>query len=276
MATADIAAPTPAPTDPQTSTAYLVFDTESVPDGRLLSLTKYPGANLTAEEAVRKAQQEASEHSRHGSTFLPVTFQHPVAVCVARVGSDLSLQAVTCLDAPQYRPRQIVSDFWRGVSLYPHATLVSFNGRAFDLPLLELAAFRYGLTARAYFGQRRNSDRHLDLLNWFGNHGATRPAGGLDLYAKLLGLPGKMGMTGEQVYTYYREGRLSEINDYCMFDTLDTYFVFLRTRVLIGEITLEQEHDLVSRARDWLTSKVKEKPALRRYLDSWRDWHPWP
>ena len=27
---------------------------------------------------------------------------------------------------------------------------------------------------------------------------------------------------------------LREINDYCMFDTLDTYFVFLRTRIATG------------------------------------------
>jgi hypothetical protein len=61
-----------------------------------------------------------------------------------------------------------------------------------------------------------------------------------------------------------------------MFDTLDTYFVFLRTRVLTGELTLDCEHQLVNNAKQWITSKVPELPALQRYLDNWGDWEPWP
>ena len=34
------------------------------------------------------------------------------------------------------------------------------------------------------------------------------------------------------VQDMYDAGRLAEINDYCRCDVLDTYFVFLRTRVL--------------------------------------------
>ena len=72
-------------------------------------------------------------------------------------------------------------------------------------------------------------------------------AGGLDLLSKLLGKPGKMEVSGDQVYEMHRAGRHQDINDYCLFDTLDTYFVFLRTRVLSGDLTLEQEHELVRR-----------------------------
>jgi hypothetical protein len=61
-----------------------------------------------------------------------------------------------------------------------------------------------------------------------------------------------------------------------MFDTLDTYFVFLRTRVMTGELTLEQEHILVMRAKAWITQKVTQLPALQHYLDNWGDWDPWP
>src|SRR5947209_14957931 len=86
--------------------AFLILDTESIPDGKLLSQTKYPGENLPAEEAVKRAQEEARERSKDGSDFLPVAFQYPVAVCVARVGSDYRLQALTCLDSPQFRPRE--------------------------------------------------------------------------------------------------------------------------------------------------------------------------
>src|SRR5207249_8300521 len=55
--------------------AYLVLDTESVPDGKLLGKVKYAHEELTPEEAVRRAQAEAREHSRNGSDFLPASFQ---------------------------------------------------------------------------------------------------------------------------------------------------------------------------------------------------------
>jgi predicted PolB exonuclease-like 3'-5' exonuclease len=251
-------------------TAFLVLDTESVPDGDLIARVKYPGENLTPEEAIDRARAEARELSRDGSDFLPVAFQVPVAVCVLRVAADFTLQALTCLDGPEYRPAEIVRKFWLGASRY-RARLVSFNGRGFDLPLLELAAFRHGCCAREHFYNSRNryNGNHLDLLDWLSNYGACRLAGGLDLLAKLLGKPGKMAVAGDQVYRMHKEGQAREINEYCMFDTLDTYFVFLRTRVLTGDLTLEVERMLEAKARAWLTAKAADLPALNQYLDAW-------
>jgi predicted PolB exonuclease-like 3'-5' exonuclease len=265
------------------ATTYLVFDTESVPDGRLLSLVQHPRENVSPHEAVERAREEARRQSSKSSDFVPVTFQYPVATCVLRAGADFSLQAITCLDAPQFRPRKIVEQFWAGVSRYramlgDAARLVTFNGRGFDLPLMELAAFRYGVDVGQHFvrSRQRPDDGHLDLMDWMTNRGDFRLAGGLDLLSKLLGQPGKMEVRGENVYPLFLEGRLQEINDHCMFDTLDTYLILLRTRVLNGELTLEDEHRLVLRAREWLEQRVEALPALRTYLDRWGAWEPWP
>lgn len=266
--------------------AFLVLDTESVPDGRLLSCVKYPGENLSPDEAVRRAQAEARERSITGSDFIAMTFQYPVAVCILRVGADFGLQSITCLDVPQFRPRRIVESFWGGLAQFKERyrekfRLVTFNGRCFDLPLLELAAFRYGCSARDHFQNSRDTrvrynGGHIDIMDWLTNHGASRLAGGLNLLAKLLGLPGKMDTTGDMVYQMHNAGKLQEINDYCMWDTLDTYFVFLRSRVMTGELTLEAEHTLVIRAKELIGAKSSELPALRQYLENWRDWDPWP
>jgi predicted PolB exonuclease-like 3'-5' exonuclease len=264
---------------------FILIDTESVPDGRLLSRVKYGNEQLSPEEAVRRAQAEAKERSLSGSDFLPVSFQVPVAVCVLRAGPDFEIQAITCLDVPQYRPRQIVEAFWSGAATYRkkyhRMQMVTFNGRGFDLPLLEMAAFRYGCRCGTdYFDSSRNryGGGHLDLLEWLTNFGACRGqgAGGLNLLSKILGKPGKMGIAGDQVYEMYLAGRIKEINEYCMFDTLDTYFVFLRTRVMTGDLSLDHEHELVMRAKTWITDKAGEVPALRQYLDNWGDWDPWP
>ncbi len=260
--------------------AYLVMDAESVPDGRLLRLVKYPDQAITDDEAVARAQAEAREASGETSDFVPVTFHLPVAVCVAQVTRDYDLTTLGCLDEPSYRPRQIAAAFWELVGR-SGAVVVSFNGRGFDMPLLEMSAFRYGLSVPGHFTERygtrdRYGRRHLDLMDWLCNYGASRLHGGLNLLSKLLGKPGKMGTTGGQVYDLFRAGDLPAINHYCSFDVLDTYFVFLRSQVLMGKLTVKREQEVVGRAKQWLESRATQQPHLRTYLENWGDWAPWP
>jgi predicted PolB exonuclease-like 3'-5' exonuclease len=264
---------------PSTEKGFLIFDTESVPDGNLLAKVKYRGEALTPEQAVERAQQEARELSRQGSDFLPVPYQVPIAVCALRVALDFTPTKLACLDAPLFRTAEMVKQFWKGVNHYPKVKLVTFNGRSFDMPLMELAAFDHGCTAAHYFeNSRHRFNGHLDLFDWLGNFGGCRLSGGLSMMAQRAGggSPvgcGKMGVAGDQVYGMYRQGKIQEINDYCMFDTLDTYFIFLRTRVMIGEITGDRERELTRYARAWLGRQVDELPALRQYLEAWDQNH---
>jgi predicted PolB exonuclease-like 3'-5' exonuclease len=269
MSTAELPARTFAKARPEVvpRTAFLILDTESIPDGELLASVKFPGK--TPDEAIELARQEAL--AANGSDFLPVSFQIPVAVCVLRVGADFQLQSLALLDAPQFRPLHIAAKFWHGVKLYSNAKLVTFNGRRFDLPLLELAAFRHGLTATEYLHTSRHRyGGSLDLLDWLTNFGAVRLNGGLDLLAKILGKPGKMEFDGSMVLQMHREGRLAEINQYCLCDTLDTYFVFLRTRVMTGDLSLQAEATAIKNARTFLEAKRDVYPVLEKYLAGWK------
>ena len=258
-----------------------MFDCESIPDGRLLNIVKYPTETMTPEEAVARAQAEA--RADKGSDFLPVTFQLPVAIALLRVGVDLSLQGIACLDRPAYRCRAMVEQFWAGLvhyytTYYQQIKIVTFNGRGFDLPLLEMAAYRYGLSVPEFLSDhaQRYEDWHLDLMDWLTNYGCSRLSGGLNLLSKLLGKPGKTEVTGKKVYGMWRDGKLAEINDYCLCDTLDTYFVFLRTRVMAGALTLETEQELIRRAKDWLREQSASYPGLGEYVSNWGEWTPWP
>jgi predicted PolB exonuclease-like 3'-5' exonuclease len=263
---------------------YLVFDLESVADGALVSKLRFPGQHLDPAEAVRRYRAELL--AKYDTDFIPYTYQVPVSVVVAKVAADFRLIDLVALDEPQFRPHVITEHFWRGWDAYRRPTLVSFNGRTFDLPLLELAAFRYGLSLPAWFASagkaydqprnRYNTESHLDLHDVLTNFGAARFSGGLNLAANLLGKPGKMDVQGDMVQDLWNAGRLAEINDYCRCDVLDTYFVFLRTMVLLGQLALAEEQQRVEEVRQWLTERADQCRAYATYLAHWGAWeNPW-
>ncbi|MBN2161267.1 MAG: 3'-5' exonuclease [Spirochaetes bacterium] len=261
---------------------YLVFDVESVPDPKLISLVKYPGEALDDREAVRKFQQEILDKSGGSTDFIPVTFQYPISICLAKVRGDFALLDVVCLDEPDFRTEEMVRLFWLGIEqVYDSAALVTYNGRGFDIPLLELMAYRYGYSAKRHFrdkyaARNRYGAKHIDLQDWLSNYNAIRMNGGLNLLAKAIGKPGKMQTRGDEVYSMFLENRLRDINDYCIHDVLDTYFVFLRTRVLVGDISIVREQEIVKSARNFIEDNGERIPALKGYLANWGDWEPWP
>jgi 3'-5' exonuclease len=263
---------------------YLVFDVESVADGALVSRLHYPEEMPDPATAVRRYRDELLEQK--GTDFIPYTFQLPVSVAIAKVAADFRLLDLVVLDEPEYRPNVIADHFWRGWTHYNHPTFVTFNGRGFDLPLLELAAFRYGLNIGDWFQvdqkgfdqprNRFNLRKHIDLCELLTNFGSTRFNGGLNLTANLLGKPGKMDVQGDMVQDLFDQGRLEEINHYCRCDVLDTYFVFLRTRVMVGQLTLEKEQELVGQVKVWIEERAENIDAFRHYLEHWGDWYnPW-
>jgi 3'-5' exonuclease len=259
---------------------YLVFDIETVADAELVAKLRYPGEHLTPDAAVARYRAELME--KYESDFIPYTFQIPVSVAIAKVRDDYRLDDLVVLDEPEFRPHVITEHFWRGWEKYKRPTLVSFNGRTFDLPVLELAAFRYGLSLPSWFNMhaksfeqarnRFNLDAHIDLQEVLTNFGSSRFTGGLNLAANLLGKPGKMDIQGHMVQDMYNEGKIAEINDYCRCDALDTYFVFLRTRVLLGELSLDEEQGIVAETKEWLIKASSASAAYRAYLDRWGDW----
>src|SRR5262249_44288980 len=109
---------------------------------------------------------------------------------------------------------EVVKKFWLGAAMHQRTKLVTFNGRGFDLPLLELAAYRYGLSLKDHILHTRHrfNGNSLDLQEFFTNYGACRMVGGLNLLAKMIGLPGKLEVSGDKVLEMWRADQLQEIN----------------------------------------------------------------
>lgn len=120
--------------------------------------------------------------------------------------------------------------------------LVTYNGRSFDLPVLALRALRHGVAMPWYYQgrlrHRYSEDGHLDLCDMLSDHGAARSIS-LDAVARLIGLPGKVGVDGSQVEGLYQAGKLDLIQSYCLSDVAQTGLLLLRFRLLQGQLTHE-------------------------------------
>lgn len=221
------------------SESFLVLDIETVPD---LALWRKPHMPLGTEPPF------------------PPTYAHQIIVLGCMwLGADYRLRKIGVVgDSPA--ERDILEDFSTFVERHrPH--LVTFNGRTFDLPVLALRSLRAGVPMRWYYERglryRYSESGHIDLCDWLADHGAARSSS-LDALARLIGLPGKVGVDGSQIEGLYQAGQLETIRDYCLADVAQTALLFLRFRLLQGALSRTQ---YISAATA-LTEALGEHPRL--------------
>jgi predicted PolB exonuclease-like 3'-5' exonuclease len=145
--------------------------------------------------------------------------------------------------------RNIIREFGAVMETNP-ATLVTWNGRGFDLPVLSMRALRWGVPWGWYYDDRdvryRYSDSgHVDLMDFLSDFGGSRQMK-LDDAARLIGLPGKAasdGFDGSQVAELVAKGQnrgnRAKVARYCLQDVLQTALIFLRTRYHLGILDAE-------------------------------------
>jgi predicted PolB exonuclease-like 3'-5' exonuclease len=196
---------------------------------------------------------------------------------VLRNRSELRIWSLGDEDADE---AEIVGRFFDGLERFS-PDLVSWNGSGFDLPVLHYRALRHGVTAARYWetgdtdqGFRWNNYlsrfhwRHLDLMDVLAGFN-LRAAARLDEIAVLLGLPGKLGMSGEAVWPKYLEGKLDEIRDYCETDVVNTYLVYLQFEQMRGRLSVEEHAAECDRMQQAL--RADGRPHLLGYLEAWND-----
>jgi 3'-5' exonuclease len=155
------------------------------------------------------------------------------------------------------RERALLEDFSRFVGR-ARPVLVTYNGRSFDLPVIVMRSLCHAIALPWYYRDRDvryrySAEGHLDLCDWLAEHGAAR-AGKLDAIARLIGLPGKLGVDGSQVEGLFRAGQLASIQSYCLADVAQTALLFLRFRLLQGQIAPETYRERSSALLDALAA----------------------
>jgi len=242
---------------------YTIVDIETRIDKNLARAIYFPHAEVSEEKAYTQARARLQQEQ--GNDFFPLSFHIPISIAVGQVNDERVLTAVETVDESDYSEESIVRTFWQRLERFS-GTLVTFNGRSFDLPVLELHALKYGCQAQRYFsGKARNryaEEGHFDLYDFLTNYGVHRLRGGFNLLAKMIGLPGKTEIDGSMVQQLWQEGRLGDIHRYCRHDVIQTYFLFLRVELIRGRMTPEQYEHAQGQSvkfREELEKKTEEK-----------------
>jgi predicted PolB exonuclease-like 3'-5' exonuclease len=251
-----------------------VFDIETIPDvngGRRLYNLDGLSDKEVANIMFHKRRQET------GNEFLRLHLHRVVAISVVLRSRDRL--AVWSLGDEAADEKEIIERFFTGIDKYV-PTIVSWNGKGFDLPVLHYRSLLHGIQAPRYWETGDNDQsfrwnnylsryhrRHTDLMDVLAGY-EMRANAPLDEVATLLGFPGKMGMSGAKVWDNYQAGELAGIRNYCETDVLNTYLVYLRFELINGNLTpaeYEQECQLV---RD--TLQEEDKPHFKEFLSHWQ------
>jgi len=227
---------------------YLVLDIETVPDTERWTPPEAPGAPV----------------------FPPSWAHRVVVVGYLWLDSAYRVQRFGVVAAPaggaaDAREHALLAELSRFVER-TRPTLVTYNGRAFDLPVIALRALCHGVPLPWYYRERTvrarySEDGHLDLCDWLADHGATR-AGSLDAIARLIGLPGKVGVDGSQVAGLYQAGDLAAIERYCLADVAQTALLLLRFRLLQGALAPERYRAAAGALLDVLAGDARVAAVL--------------
>lgn len=221
---------------PARERSILVLDLETVPDleglARMYGLAPDDGAGAEA---------------RLNGKFAKLAFHRIVCVGALTARHAAGAWEVEAIEAPHcgvHSEAELIRDLdARIVGAGPQ--IVTFNGNAFDLPVLRYRALvnrvaMPGLARRAYF--QRYFEAAFDLCDVLSNF---QPGGrvSLDALCRALDVPGKPeGIDGSRVSEFLREGRIAEIAAYCRADITATYRLWLAFQHMRGTLGADAYH----------------------------------
>ncbi len=251
-----------------------IFDCETVPDVELVkSEFQISGSDYDVSNKAFQMQEEKS-----GYSFLPIPFHQVVAISAVICDDYGKFEKVNSINGEN--EEEMIKNFLDFIDK-KQPKLVSFNGRAFDMPMLMIRAMKYNLSCFAYFEKEnrelnknkwdnyrsRYSDRfHVDLMDHIGEFGAIRGLK-LDLLCKMAGLPGKYDVHGDEVTELYYNNEIEKIKEYCESDVLNTYWLYLKYELLKGMISKEDYMDNLFGFAEKLNEKKSYTEVFKNQIE---------
>lgn len=210
---------------------------------------------------------EARKAETDGRTdFLEPPFWKPVALGLVKISTTTG--AIACGSWSSRYEQELIVEFHTALAKQP--TLVTWNGRGFDVPVLALRAMRYGLqlpnlhqtqqikTWDSY--RHRYGSLHVDLADEVTNYGAYSRFT-LAKFCALLGIPCKQIAKGADVLAMIQAEDYETPKRYVLDDTIATARAFLRWRLSQSWLPVELCDALDLKLAEAQTALQPEPPS---------------
>lgn len=249
---------------------HIVFDLETAPDESVpfVPKAKFEGHACQSQDPFWSASIEL----RDPNPFAPPAC-HTIVCCGYATFEDHIPRLLKTVNADNEE------ELTRAFLTYANAlkaTLVGWNTRRFDVPVLVHRALKYAIPIPWYYEGRNRRYRyadpdaheaHVDVMDQMSDFGAA-PNTSLEQAARLLGLPGKPGVDGGSVAEMMKDGKLEDVKAYCLTDVLQEAIVWLRWEHIRGAISRDIHEAAVLGLRD-LADPKKFPAGFLEQID-WR------
>lgn len=200
------------------------FDIETIPC-QLPGIRDEFAAAVTAPGTYKKAESIAewmkeNREAEAEKAWLQTSFDGGLGQCVV-IGlavDESPAQTYVVDDLSRESEKTMLEYFFSHLTDIGHCTLVGHNVIGFDIPFLWKRSMVLGV--KPPFNFPRNPKPWSELVDdtmllW---DAQQRHGGSMDRICKMLGIPGKDGMTGADVWPAVRDGRLTDVSHYCRGD----------------------------------------------------------
>ena len=193
-------------------------------------------ADVRKCEAMKRGKCRYPKAPKEPKDEFPPPYAHKIVCCGALMIQDKVPRWLHVMTAnPNTTEEDAVLRQLNELMLsVPDARLVTWNGRGFDLPVIEARSYRHGITQSWYAGIYDKTLLDLQYLwpNRIGGYTKMHEA------ARLIGLPGKNGIDGTMVRALVEAGQMETAKGYCATDVVQTAYLYFRHCLVRGQIDL--------------------------------------
>ena len=215
------------------------FDIETIPS-QLPGIREEFAAAVTAPATYKKPESIAewlreNRDAEAEAAWLKTSFDGGVGqvVCIGWAIDNDEPQSLHVADLSASQEYALLVDFFAAMQVRysTHGTrpvLIGHNHVGFDLPFLLKRCYVHNVKPPMWWPRNPKpwAETVQDtMLMWDANQ---RHGGSMDRICKLMGIPGKQGMTGADVWPAVQAGRIAEVADYCRDDVSRTRAMWRR------------------------------------------------